>query len=320
MLVPDLLRSLAVDLPTYQLLGEQARGFVTAQRPTHLVTILETYCYGRAVTRGTRLAGQGTKVVGLQHSPANRNQLFYRYMPTEVTGPDPVPLPDLFLLHGQLVEQQLREAGVEAARLRVVGAPRYLPLLDYRRLRGERRRAIGESPRAGEAPEGRMILLAGVIWADETARILRWAFAAMAGLQETGATLVIKPHPMNRGLENLVEELTRRYPGIRCVLTDERLDALQTRADVMITGNSTSDVDAVAIGCPVIKLSTFDISSSPTDEFPDCVTEVRSPAELQAALGEPARAHDAGQLVTWALGPLDDRICERIHDALLDAA
>jgi surface carbohydrate biosynthesis protein (TIGR04326 family) len=311
-LLRDLRAALAVDLPGYLLLREQMRRFTLRYRPTHLLTILETYCYGRAVTMGVRAAESATRVVGLQHSPVNANQLFYRYLPEEMTGADALPVPDLFLLHSRLAERMLSDAGVSADRLRLVGAPRFALLADYRQRRASDRAGLRRA--LGLPATGRVILVAGVIWPEETTRLFRWAFTAAAGLPDV--TLAIKPHPIDRGVAATLAALAKEFPAVTWQRVDHPLNALQAAADVMVTGNSSSDTEALAIGCPVIKTATFDLGSSPTDDFPGSVIEVQSVEELARALALVPPVEDDCPVVAWAIGPVDKLANAHIAEAL----
>ncbi len=285
----DVRGSMIRDLPRDLLLAERVRQFVRAARPDWLVTILELYVTGRAITWGVRRAGIGTQVIGFQHSPVNPNQLFYRYRPEEL-GADhhdgaalarlTMPIPDLFVLHGLDAKRMLEASGVPSARLRLCGSPRFDDLPGYREERLARRDAL--RARLG-APSGmRLVLVAGVVWPGATEDLLRLCGEAAAGRQDV--MLIVKAHPLCRVSERRIAALVGARGSVRWMCSEEPLNLLQAAAEAMVTGNSTSDVEAIAIGCPVIRVRLGDVDSSPASEVPGTALTVRTAGELAEAL------------------------------------
>jgi surface carbohydrate biosynthesis protein (TIGR04326 family) len=271
----DLRASMVRDLPYYELLSRRVHRMVAASQPSDLVTILETYAYGRAVVSGVRSANRGTRVIGFQHSAVNANQLTYRFIPEELAD---LPLPDVFFLFGTDGQRMLRESGVPDDRLVVTGARRFDELVVFRRRRREDYAALRRRWCADDRTK--IVLVATNIWSDISSLLLKICIAALADRPET--IVLVKPHPLHR----TVEDDLRAAEGARArfVVVDNDLNELQASSDVYISAFSTSDAEAVAIGCPVVHvaLSIFDLT--PTMDVPGIAIDVTTSRELREAV------------------------------------
>ncbi len=315
-------------MPRYLLLARGVRRFIRQARPAWLVTTLETYCSGRAIIWGVRSSGAPTKVIGYQLSPVNANQLFYRYTPEE-TGRGTVngerlaltmPLPDLFVLQGLDAQRMLEASGIPPERLRLCGAVRFDGLLDYREQRATQQSALRH--RLGLAQARRVVLVAGVVWPARTAQLLRLCAEAIAGRDE--CLMLFKPHPLYRPSDRKVRAaLGRRIDAAWWRWSDESLNLLQAAADVMVTAHSTSDVEALVIGCPVIRVVLSAVESSPSVDVPGATWDVETSAQLAAALE--AVVSGQGRSVDWTrfeegvFFKLDGRAAQRVMDVLEEA-
>ena len=319
----DLRVSFLRQMPQSLLLARRIRRFVTRTRPLWLVTTLETYCSGRAIIWGVRSSGTGTRVLGYQHSPVNENQLFYRYRPEElraVSSPHDgaalsMPLPDLFLLQGMDAKRMLETSGVEPERLALCGSPRFDDLPSYRERRRTERPAIREG--LGLPAGRRVVLVVGVSWPERTLQLLRLCAEATDGRQD--CLLLFKPHPLYRPpARGLRAALGRRAQPDWWRESAENLNLLQAAADVMVTAHSTSDVEALVIGCPVIRVVLTPVESSPSGEVPGAGREVETATELAEALQAVFRGE--GPSVDWArleegvFYKLDGRATQRIRE------
>lgn len=308
----DLRITMVRDLPYYDLLAHRTARMVAHVRPSDLVTIVETYPHGRAVAWGARQAAAGTRVIGFQHSPVNENQLMYRFAPAETPA---LPMPDAFLLYGEDARRILREDGVPDDRLFVTGGRRFDPLGDWRKRRRNdfdalRRRWSGDRDVA-------IVLVATNFWPDMSAELLRMCVRALADRDRT--VVVVKPHPNHRTAR---DEL--RPPAdarAQFVIVDDDVNELQAAADVMIGGfGGTADAEALAIGCPVIRVALADFDFSPTADQPGTVVEVATADELRAEVervlaGGSGDAAPAG-FVERVFHRLDGRSGERMIAAL----
>ena len=225
-----------------------------------------------------------------------------------------MPLPDLFLLCGDDAKDMLRRSGVPEERLIVVGARRFDDLEECRRRRREEFSGLRRRWPIGS--DTRIVLIATNYFADLSRALLGTCVDALADRPET--LVLVKPHPNHR----TVEEDLRLPAGAqaRFVVTNEDLNLLQAAADVMIGGFGTADAEAVAIGCPVIKLALADFDLSPTSDHADTTLQVASAGELRRAidgvLAGGARAKGIDRFVERVFFRLDGQSGARILEAL----
>jgi surface carbohydrate biosynthesis protein (TIGR04326 family) len=323
----DLRISFIRQIPLFLLLAHRVKRCVQVIQPAWLVMTLETYCVGRAIAWGVRASGAATKVVGYQHSPVNANMLFYRYRPDEVDadhalrgldGRFRMPLPDLLILHGMYAKRMLERSGVPASRLRVCGCPRFDDLMRYRDQRINHRSIL--RARLGLPGHLNIVLVAGVLWPACTSELIRMCAEACAGRDDL--LLVFKPHPLHPHARRAIEGpgMAGRVP--RWWYSTDHLNLLQAVADVMVTANSTADVEAIAIGCPVIRVKLTDLDSSPSMEVPGATVDVESPQQLTEALEHLLQGTVSSaawpDLIEGVFYRLDGMASKRFIDALRD--
>jgi hypothetical protein len=91
---------------------------------------------------------------------------------------------------------------------------------------------------------------------------------------------------------------------------------------VMVGAMGTSDAEAVAIGCPVVRVALMHFDFSPTSDLPDAGVEVSSTEELrsaiEAAFDGDSVARGADRLVATAFFRLDGLAGDRIAAVLAD--
>lgn len=307
----DLAASLVRDLPYYELLALRLRRMVAGLRPADVVTPLETYAYGRAVAWGVHAAHAGARVVGYQHSPVNANQLMYAFTPGEAAR---MPLPDVWLLHGGDARRMLRQSGIADERLIVTGAPRFDDLTEFRRRRSEHASALRRQWNVGAGT--RLVVVAGVIWPEITRALLQTCMQALADRPDT--LVLIKPHPLHAVTENDLREAAGSRA--RFAVTTEDLNVLQAAADVMVGAFGTSDAEAIAIGCPVVRVLLTNFDLSPTSDEPGATVEVAGPDELRraidAVLAGAAPPPRTAEFIERVFFRLDGRSAERVVAAI----
>jgi surface carbohydrate biosynthesis protein (TIGR04326 family) len=307
----DLRASLVRDLPYFELLAHRVRHMISHVRPSDLVVMLETFPHGRAVIWGARRANAGVRIVGFQHSVASANQLMYRFMPAEL--PD-MPLPDVFLLYGENAKRMLRASGVPERRLVVTGARRFDSLIECRRRRRDEFAELRRPWSAGART--RIVLVATNFWAEMSRKLVRMCVQAMADRPDT--LVIVKPHPNHR----VTEEEMQLPAGARAraVVVDSDLNELQAAADVMVGAIGTSDAEALAIGCPVVRVALTHFDLSPTSDQPGASSEVATADELREAvervLAGGVAADQVDGLVESAFFRLDGLAGERVIAAL----
>jgi surface carbohydrate biosynthesis protein (TIGR04326 family) len=317
----DLRVTLIRDLPFLELLAQRIAGLVRHVNPTDLVTILETYGYGRAVAWGVHSSGAPTRLVGYQHSVVNANQLVYRFSLSE-TGDgrapfiDHVPLPDEFLVHGEHARGMLQRSGIPDRRIAVCGGPRFDDLVEFRL---KRREAFAELRReVGVRGSERLILIATVIWPSLTTRLIEACGDALRDFSD--ALVVIKPHPLHRRIDAEVAAAIPSTASRRVVIAHDALNRLQAAADVMIGTYATSDIEAIAIGCPVIRFQSTDFDLSPSSDEPGATLDAWSADEMRLALRrvliEGYQPPAAADLIERVFYNLDGRSVDRVIAAM----
>ena len=219
-------------------------------RPDAVCLYAESSGWGRAALLACRQAGVPT--VAVQHGIVYPKYFSYRHEPDEAD----CPRPDRTAVFGAAARRLLTTLGGYAPEsLVLTGSPRFDDLLaaarswdrdETRRRAGSRAAASGWSwSPAASAPS-----------ATPTRRSAARSPASCARWRSCGdARAIVKPHPAE-GSEGYASVL-RRAGARRATLVDPREDLLQLlhAADVLVTVESLSAVEALVLGRPVIVLN-----------------------------------------------------------------
>ncbi|MFI5212915.1 MAG: CDP-glycerol glycerophosphotransferase family protein [Gemmatimonadales bacterium] len=279
--------------------AERAEVFLSAWRPALVVTTNERAVFGRAICRAAQ--ARGLPVLLAQFGLVTAHPVIWSA---------PVAA-DAVAADGDESAEVLRSTG-GCSNVVVTGQPAHDALLalggatDVERARAE----------MGVPPGRRMVLYASHAFGEEAAGLasaseadrqaleheLRTVYAEVPRLP--GLTLVVKPHPnesmeMHRGILN-------GFPGTSAVLLESTssIRVPLVCCDVLITHHSTTGVDALVLGKP---LMIVNFTGQP-DAFPYVAEGVAAGAY---------RPEDVGPLVERLAGAGSPAVAEPIRQAFL---
>ncbi|MGE4293545.1 MAG: hypothetical protein AB7E32_15215 [Desulfovibrio sp.] len=196
------------------------------------------HLWGDAWINGLRSSGGNIHIIGMQHGPITPAKLLYSGVPGDLSQHGQ-PWPDKTLVDGEASRRLLAERGVPEHQLEIVGAARFDPIWDRAREAVARRRDRGKPVR----------ILAG-LGLHDAEPMLRFVLAALAG--ESDIELIVKPHPRTR--EGLVKGLLKRFRAEKTVrlVNEGEIYSWMEEADVFLASYSSTAVEAIAFGLPII--------------------------------------------------------------------
>lgn len=335
-------QAFATTMPRGRALVHLFERLLSAHRPSRLLVLNE---YGR-VERPLVVAAArvGVPTLAMQHGIIYPDHPGYGYEKGAIAtgtmrcrGPH-VPVPDLTATYGPKARAVLLDSGYGDDMVVVTGHPRNDLLHTIGTLddRGPVRRRLGLDGSS-------WVLLwsaqAPILPAAEQARYVRalrdWTDATR------DAVLLVKPHPMETGsldsylagfglsgganlaLNGTSDAVVARRDDGKVVLCSPGSDiyGLLAACDALVTKNSTTAIEAAAIGRPVVVLN-LDGQADVMDYVEGGLAQgVYDEVELLAALDQVRRDPDAGRrerdaYVAEQLHLIDGRTAERIVDAM----
>ncbi|HET7747210.1 MAG TPA: CDP-glycerol glycerophosphotransferase family protein [Vicinamibacteria bacterium] len=275
----DLAATFQLQLPWAVRSYEEMSAVLRAVRPAVVVLYAESSGWGRAAIAACR--AQGVPTVAIQHGILYPTYFSYRHEPDEAA----CPLPDRTAVFGEAARRFLvQHGGYRPETLVTTGSPRFDQLLEKAQAldRGALRAAYGV------LGEERLVVVASRFRGiRETHRSIGSAFPGLVrAIDALGARAVVKPHPAEPG--EAYEEAARRLGStrVRVVSPSDDLVPLLVAADLLVTVESLSAVEALVLGRPVV------ILNAPTN--------LRLLVEQGVALGVPA-GHDPTETLRRAL-------------------
>jgi hypothetical protein len=245
----DLAATLLLQLPWAIRSFEEMAAVLRAVRPQAVCLYAESSGWGRAALAACRAAGVPT--VALQHGILYPTYYSYLHDPDEGA----CPRPDRTAVFGEAARRFLVErGGYSPDTLVPTGSPKFDALLAAARDRdrGALRASLGVTDGAP------LVVLASRFHGiRETHRAVGTAFPALVrAVEALGATCLVKPHPAEPpdAYEAVIRECGVK--GTRLVPTGAGLVELLQAADVLVTVESLSAVEALVLGRPVLILNT----------------------------------------------------------------
>jgi len=268
-------RSAIVSWPHLLLLAKNAARLARRVRPDVVVTYGFEYVYGRAIMMGSRRGWPCAVVAGLQHGPFTKMKLLLAGTRSDRDplhgGASGLPTPDTYLVDGGIAERILLEDGADASLVVACGAAR----LDT---------AWTEAPKSRSAEPGdgvfRVLVAPGL---HDTPLVLHMAVRGLA--DESGLELIFKPHPKmsSSRFASLLHDARKGAAGqsarIRVVREGSIYEWI-TRSDVFLATYSSTGVEAIELGLPVVLLLPNDRPDMSL--FRDSAVPVRSAGDPQA--------------------------------------
>ncbi|HMH50516.1 MAG TPA: hypothetical protein VK548_09815 [Candidatus Acidoferrum sp.] len=271
------------ELPTNLVLAAAMRRLMIAHRPSFVLHPCEFQPMERAIWHAA--SGTATRTVAFQHTTVSSNTLMFFFAKGEIeralAGHDRLdtPLPDYYLATGDWPLQIMRATGYPETRSEVVGAVRY-NMLRVEAAPAREARASLDLPL-----ERRILLVAGSSDRDDSLALLE----ALAGATADGAgefVLLFKPHyhcPIAADVQRLFGGRPRH--GWRLLGVDSDLHAHIRASDAVVLTNSTTGLEAIALGRPPV---VFDnraiVNIGPLVDMKDAALFAHSAAGLAEAL------------------------------------
>jgi hypothetical protein len=247
---PDLAGTLLLQLPWAVRVYEEAAEVLAREKPAAICLYNESGGLGRAVIAAARAAAVPS--VGIQHGILYPRYYSYTYDPRETDA----PRPDRTAVFGETARRQLIEQGrYDPASLVLTGSPRFDDLLEASRAWD--RSAI--RAKLGVADPARLVVVASRYKGIRaTHQSIATAFPAFVRAIEAMPDVhaLVKPHPAEspRGYEDvLAKEGARR---LRLLTPQTPLLELLHAADLVVTVESLSAVEALVLGRPLVILNT----------------------------------------------------------------
>ncbi len=278
----DLAGTLLLQLPWAVRSVAEMREALDFFRPAAVGLYAESSGWGRAALLACRAAGVPT--VAIQHGIVYPKYFSYRHDPDEAA----CPRPDRTAVFGQAARRLLATMGAYPPQsLVTTGSPRFDDLLNAARTwdRDAARR------RLGVADGQRLVVIASRFRAirDTHASIGSAFHDLVRALEARGdVTAIVKPHPAEA--RDPYDAVLARLRASRVSVLGPQADLLQLlhAADVLVTVESLSAVEALVLGRPVLVLNM--------------PTHLSDLVEAGVALGVPAGA-DPGPALQDALTP-----------------
>jgi len=247
---PDLAGTVLLQLPWAVRVYEEAAEVIARENPAAICLYNESGGLGRAVIAAARQASVPT--VGIQHGILYPRYYSYTYTPHEADA----PRPDRTAVFGATARRQLIEQGhYPPESLVLTGSPRFDDLLEASRAWD--RTAV--RTRLGITGETRLIVVASRYKGIRaTHQSIATAFPAFVRAVEAmpDVQVLVKPHPAEspRGYEDVMSKEGARR--LRLLTPQTPLLELLHAADLVVTVESLSAVEALVLGRPLIILNT----------------------------------------------------------------
>jgi hypothetical protein len=313
--VPDLRRSVARSVDWAQAVAAAVQSLRAAGRVAAMMVVKEMYPSEMVTIAAARELGIPT--IGVQHGTISPAHLMYTIPPGYVEG---APVPDFFAVYGDFARETVSVHGAYPAdRVWVTGGARFDPLVRNLEDRATARQRLG-LPR-----DTRVVLVTtqSSPWFPDVVRTVLGEARARPDW-----IVCIKTHPLRRAHVDLYAGVAREcYSGNVRLYTDRFYDLLAA-CDVLISGSSTTVLEAILAGRRTICVN---FSGEP-DPYPYAADggslPARSPAELRMALDTVFAAESRARLEQDRQGFLkrhagpgrDGRAAETLADRIVRLA
>lgn len=215
-------------------------------RESHAHVVLyrdELYFSGRAISAAKHHAHDAT-FLALQHGLITTDHWTYLYDSSDLTGPNALPLPDLFMTYGDHPLELMAKHGYPRGRLVAIGSLRHDDLV--RRAQDDTRPA----PQAMGLPTDRPTFL---ICTQLIKQIPGWIERVVEGLREAGIQghVAVKQHHFHRS-DDVIEATFLKLGWRDYSVHTTHLEDLLRQSVAALTQDSTVGLEALLLGTPLI--------------------------------------------------------------------
>ena len=203
-----------------------------------------------------------TKTIGYQHATVSKMHLNYFFSKDELSI---LPLPDKVITNGKYVERLFKESGYDPKKTICGGAIRYAGMLNKRR-----------NTVVGKNTSRPVILVTPSIDKSESTELVWKVLAAFTEVKNY--RIILKFHPV-LPYHSIAKDL-----GIlpkHFIVSDKPIGELLEEADVLLYTSSTTCIEALSLGVPVLHIeSDFIIGLDPLDFSPDIRRSAKNKDEI----------------------------------------
>ena len=317
-------RSVLVNWPHLLVLPQNARRLAQDQQPSVVVVYSFEFVYGRTIIQGTREGSPNTPIIGLQHGPIAPMNLRYSGTADEraatVDGGQAMPDPDIYALDGPLAARILEGRGIPRELIGISGPARFDEVWpEVRRLSGLNVDRDRERTRVLVAPglhDSRFVF-------DTALNALK---------SNPRLELILKPHPKVssdalRRWTDLQEHDSGETEARITIVREGSIYEWMARADVFVATYSSTGVEALAFGLPVVLLvpnDAPDMSMFHGQDVPllkaSTVAELREHVERLADNPDFSReyASQIARVLPDAFGQTDSEASKRLADLCVE--
>jgi hypothetical protein len=211
------------------------------------------------------------KMVAFQHAATSIMSLNYFFSSSESKI---IPLPDKIITSGRYNEKKFIESGYDSNKVFSGGAIRFASLLEKPKIRLEKT-AISEKF---------TVLVTTSISPIEATELFWKALKAFGGCNKYN--VIIKCHPV-MPYHKFAKDLGNEKLPENFEISSRPIPELLRESNVLLYTSSTTCIEAIALGVPVIHLeSDFVIDIDPLDFTLEFRDSVNSPEELKKNIGE----------------------------------
>lgn len=241
-LLADLAHLVDEDALKFLLLRHVVEQGVQSAKPAVLLYRDEFYALGRAISNA-RCAD--VPKWAMQHGLISEDHWTYLYTADDVQGVAPLPTPDKFLVYGDYTSALMTRWGLPQELLDHMGSLRHDVMIE-RAAQAARDGAQMERL----VPEDRPVL---VLCTQLIAQIPGWIVRLVLGLQRAHiqAHIAVKQHPFHRA-DALIEQTFAGLGWHDYSVHTQHLEHLLRQSDVALTENSTTGIEALIWGTPLI--------------------------------------------------------------------
>jgi len=242
-------RSILLSWPYLEALEKQVQKITDAVKPAVVLLYKFESVYGRAIIQATRQAATKAVIIGMQHGPITPMKLQYSGLPEELrdgaSQTAALPQPDVYAVDGPLAQSVLSERGIPYQVIERTGPARFDAIWP---------KAVAATTRPRFTHQPIQVLVAPSL--HDTEFVLQFVLSALAG--DSRLLLVFKLHPKcPKRVRTLIDShvLLKEYDGTRLRIVQQRdIYHWMERSDLFLSTYSSTGVEAVAFGLPVILL------------------------------------------------------------------